>query len=69
MFACARVFVAVLAFLSCCEWGLLLVAVHGLLIAEQRLWCARALVVAAPGCSSYSLQAPEHRLNSCGTQA
>ena len=39
----ARVFVAVLAFPSCCEWGLLLVAVHGLLIevasfiAEHRL--------------------------------
>ena len=60
------------AFSSCGEWGLLFVAVHGLLIAVASLcWGARALgawasVVAARGLSSCGSRALERRLSSCG---
>ena len=66
---CAR------AFSSCSERGLLLVPVHGLLIAVTSLcWGARALgawasVVAACGLSSFGSWALEHRLSSCSTRA
>ena len=54
--------------------GYFLVAVHRLLIvvasliAERRLWGMWALAVAARGLISYSSQALEHRLRSCGAQ-
>ena len=63
------------AFSSCGEWGPLLVAVRGLLIAVASLCCrARALgtqasVVVACGLSSCGLWALECRLSSCGTRA
>ena len=65
---CAR------AFSSCREWGLLLVAVRGLLIAVAsrcgaRALGARASVVVARGLSSCGLRALECRLSSCGAQA
>ena len=52
-----------------------LVVMRGLLIlldslaAEHRRWGFRASVVAACGLSSCGSRAPEHRLNSHGTQA
>ena len=67
--SCAR------AFSSCGEWGLLFVAVRGLLIAVASLHCgARALGVQAsvvPACrlSSCGLWALERRLSSCGARA
>ena len=65
---CAR------AFSSCGEWGLILVAVHRLLIAVASCCRARALgtqasVVVAHGLSSCGSWALEHRLSSCGTRA
>ena len=62
------------AFSSCGEWGLLFVAVRGLLVAVASRCGARALgmqasVIVARGLSSCGLQALEHRLSSCGTQA
>ena len=62
------------AFPSCGKWGLLFVAVCGLLIAVACLCCgARALgvwasVVVALGLSSCGSQALQCRLSSCGTQ-
>ena len=62
-------------FSSCGEWGLLFVAVCGLLIAVASLCCgaralgARASVVAAHGLSSCGSRALEHRLSSCGAWA
>ena len=61
------------AFSSYGEWGLLFIAVHGLLIvvaslvAEPRALGAQASVVVARGLSSCGLRALEHRLSSCGT--
>ena len=63
------------AFASCGERGLLLVAVHGLLIVVASLCCrARALgtqasVVVACRLSSCGSLALERRLSSCGAQA
>ena len=62
------------AFSSCGEWGLLFVAVRGLLIGVAsrcgaRALGARASVVVARGLSSYGSWAVEHRLSSCGTRA
>ena len=62
------------AFSSCGEWGLLFVAVCGLLIAVAsrcRAWAlgTQASVVVARGLSSCGLRALEHRLSSCGAQA
>ena len=63
------------AFSSCGEWGLLVGAVHGLLIAVASLYCgARALgmqasVVVARGLSSCGSWALERRLSSCGARA
>ena len=62
------------AFSSCGEWGLLFVAVRGLLIAVASRCRARALgmrasVVVAHGLSSCGPQALERRLSSCGTRA
>ena len=55
------------AFSSCGDWGLLFVAVHGLLIvvaSRCRAWdlVMRASVVVAHGLSSCGLRALEHRL-------
>ena len=69
------VFVAVWAFSSCSERGLLFVVVLGLLTAgvslvvERGLSGARALVMEALGLSICSSRALEHRLSSCGIQA
>ena len=69
------VFVAVRAFSSCSEGGLLVVAVHGLLIAVASLCCrawalgTRASVVVARGLSSCGSRTLECRLRSCGTWA
>ena len=66
---CAR------AFSSCSKWGLLFVAVCGLLIAMASLCCgaralgAQASVVVAHGLSSCGSWALERRLSSCGTRA
>ena len=63
------------AFSSCGEWGLLFIAVLGLLtvvaslVAEHRALGARAAVVVASGLSSCGSWALEHRLSSCGAQA
>ena len=62
------------AFSSCGEWGLLLVAVHSLLIAVASRCGAQALgtqasVVVAHGLSICGLRALERRLSSCGAQA
>ena len=63
------------AFSSCDKWGLLFIAVHGLLIEMASLcygaWSlgTRASVVVAHGLSSCGSQALEHRLSSCGTWA
>ena len=46
----------------------LLIAVASL-VAEHGLWGAQASVVAAHGFISCGSQAPEHRLNSCGSRA
>ena len=60
------------AFSSCGEWGLLFIAVCGLLIVVASLCCgARALgmqasVAVARGLSSCGSWALEHRLSSCG---
>ena len=73
---CAR------AFSSCSKWGLLFIAVHGLLIVVasfvvehrlqahrlQQLWRGGSVVVAR-GLSSCGLQALECRLSSCGAWA
>ena len=55
------------AFSSCREWGLLFVAVCGLLIAVASLITEHGLQ--ARGLSSCGLRAPERRLSSCGTRA
>ena len=55
------------AFSSCGERGLLLVVVHGLLIAVASLVAEHGLL--ARGLSSCGLQALEHRLSSCGAWA
>ena len=63
------------AFSSCSEWGLLFLAVRGLLIAVAFLCCGaqavgvQASVVVAHGLSSCGSQATEHRPSSCGAQA
>ena len=62
------------AFFSCGEWGLLFVAVRGLLIVVTSHCRARALgaqasVVVARGLSSCGLRALELRLNSCSARA
>ena len=63
------------AFSSCGERGLLIIAVHGLLIAGGFSSCGawalgvQASVVVACGLSSCGSQALEHRLSSCGAQA
>ena len=62
------------AFSSCSERGLLLVLVHGLLIAVASRCGARALgvwasVVAVRGLSSCGSRAPERRLSSCRARA
>ena len=62
------------AFSSCGEWGLLFIAVHGLLIAVASRFRARALgarasAVVVHGLSSWGLQTVERRLSSCGAQA
>ena len=63
------------AFSSCGEWGLLFVAVCGLLIAVAFLCCGTqalgtwAAVVVARGLSSCGSWALERRLSSCGAQA
>ena len=63
------------AFSSCGDGGSSLVAVPRLLIvvaslvAEHRLWGPQASAVAAPGLSSCSSPALEHRLSSYGTRA
>ena len=63
------------AFPNCGEQGLLLVAVHRLLIAVASLCCgaqalgARASVVVACGLSSCGSWALERRLSSCGARA
>ena len=68
------------AFSSCGEWGLLFVAVRGLLIVVAshcggfsccgaRALGARASVVGARGLSSYGSRALECRLSSCGARA
>ena len=55
---------------SCSKWGLLFVAVCGLLIAVASCCGARAPVVAARGLSSCSVRALEHAgFSSCGTWA
>ena len=60
---------------SCGEWGLLFVAVRGLLTVVASLCCgaralgAQASVVVARGLGSCGLQALEHRLSSCGARA
>ena len=70
------------AFSSCSEWGLLFIAVCGLLIVVaffveehglqarrlQQLWHVGSAVV-AHGLSSCGLRALEHRLSSCGARA
>ena len=56
------VFVAARAFSSCSEWGLLFIAVHGLLIAVASL-------VVEHGLSSCGSRALEHRLSSCGARS
>ena len=62
-------------FSSCGEWGLLFVAVCGLLIAVASLCCGawalgmRASVVVAHGLSSWGSWALERRLSSCGAWA
>ena len=58
---CAR------AFSSCGEWGLLFVAVRGLLIAVASLVVEHRLH--ARGLSSCGSWALERRLSSCGTRA
>ena len=58
---CAR------AFSSCCERGLLFIAVCGLLIAVDSLLVEHGLW--ACGLSSCGSRALEHRLTGCGTQA
>ena len=69
------VFVAVCGlFSSCGEWGLLSVAVRGLLIAVASRCGARALgtrasVVVARRLSSCGSRALQRRLSSCGTWA
>ena len=55
------------AFSSCSEQGLLFIAVHGLLTVVASLFAE--LWLQAHGLSSYGLQAPERRLNSCGAWA
>ena len=66
---CAR------AFTSCGERGLLLVVVHGLLIAVASLCCraqalgVQASVVVARGLSSCGKRTLELRLSSCGARA
>ena len=63
------------AFSSCCERGLLFVAVLRFLIAVASLCCgaqalgARASVVVARGLSSCGSRALERRLSSCGAWA
>ena len=61
-------------FLCCCAgFSLVVVVMHGLLIAvaslvaEHGLWGTWASVVAAPGFSSCGSWTLEPRLNSCGT--
>ena len=62
------------AFSSCGQWGLLFIAVPGLLIvvaslvAEHRTLGAWASVAVAHGLSSCGSWALESRLGSCGTQ-
>ena len=71
------VFVAVCGlFSSCGEWGLLFIAVHGLLIAVASLVAEhksalgeRTSVVVAHRLSSCGSQALERRLSSCDTWA
>ena len=46
-----------------------LLVVVASLVVEHRLWGIQASVVAARGLGSCGLQAPECRLNSCGTWA
>ena len=41
----------------------------GFLVLEHTLWGTQASAAVACGARSYSSQAPEHRLNSCGLQA
>ena len=53
------------AFSSCGEWGLLFVAVRGLLIAVL-LQSMGSRCVGFSGCGSW---APEHTLSHCGAQA
>ena len=62
------------AFSGCGEWGLLFVAVQGLLIAVASRCGAGALgawasVVVGRGLSSCGSQALERRLGSCGARA
>ena len=63
------------AFSSCGEWGLLFVAVCGLLIVVASLCCracspgVQASVVVACGLSSCGSWALERRLSSCGSRA
>ena len=59
--------VFVWVFFSCIEWGLLFVAVRGLLIAVASLVAEHRLQV--HGLSSCGSWALEHRLSSCGTWA
>ena len=58
---CAR------AFSSCSEWGLLFVAVRGLLILVASLVVEHGLLVR--GLSSCGSRALERRLSNCGTRA
>ena len=55
------------AFCSCGEWGLLFVAVHGLLIVVASLVAEHGLQ--ARKLSSCSMRALERRLRSCGAWA
>ena len=58
------------AFSSCGKWGLLFVAVHGLLTAVASLvGGAQASVVVARGLSGCGSWALERRLSSCGARA
>ena len=64
------------AFSSCCERGLLFIAVHRLLnvvasLVAEHGWTldTRAAVTVAHRLSSYGSWALEHRLTSCGARA
>ena len=67
--------VAARAFSSCPKWRLLFIAMHELLtvaaclVAQHGLSGARASRAAVHGLRSCSSGAPDHRINSCGTQA